>query len=41
LRKDDLIYVGHMHVDLDIVWDVVTRDLDPLVAQLKPLLPAE
>ena len=29
----------YMHVDLDIVWDVVTRDLDPLVAQLKQLLP--
>ena len=30
-----------MHVDLDVVWDVVTRDLDPLIAQLTPLLPAE
>jgi len=30
----------YMHVDLDIVWDVVTRDLEPLIAQLKPLLPA-
>jgi uncharacterized protein with HEPN domain len=31
----------YMYVDLDIVWDVVTRDLDPLIAQLKPLLPGE
>jgi len=28
-----------MHVDFDIVWDVVTADLPPLIAQLKPLVP--
>jgi uncharacterized protein with HEPN domain len=31
----------YMHVDLDIVWDVVTGDLAPLTAQLVRLLPDE
>lgn len=29
----------YMHVDFDIVWAVVTGDLPPLIAQLKPLVP--
>ncbi len=31
----------YMHVDFDIVWDVVTRDLAPLVEQLERVAPAE
>jgi uncharacterized protein with HEPN domain len=27
----------YLHVDFDIVWAVVTADLPPLIAQLKPL----
>jgi uncharacterized protein with HEPN domain len=29
----------YMHVDIDIVWGVATKDLPPLIAQLKPLVP--
>ena len=29
----------YMHVDFDIVWDVATADLPPLITQLRPLLP--
>ena len=29
----------YMHVDLDIVWDVVTRELAPLVSQLEQIVP--
>src|SRR5262249_58849378 len=29
----------YMHVDLDIVWDVVTRELAPLVVQLERIVP--
>lgn len=29
----------YLHVDFDIVWDVVTSDLPALIAQLKPLVP--
>jgi uncharacterized protein with HEPN domain len=31
----------YMHVNLDIVWDVVTDDLAPLTTQLVRLLPEE
>ena len=28
----------YMHVDLDIVWDVVTRELTPLIVQLEQIV---
>lgn len=31
----------YLHVDFDIVWDVVTADLPPLIAQLEKLVPAD
>ena len=31
----------YMHVDYDLVWGVVTRDLPPLVNALSQLMPAE
>ena len=31
----------YMHVDLDIVWDVATKELAPLVTQLEQLVEAE
>ena len=31
----------YLHVDYDIVWDVVTVDLPPLLAALEKLVPAE
>jgi uncharacterized protein with HEPN domain len=30
---------NYMHVDLDIVWNVVTQDLAPLAAQLERFVP--
>jgi uncharacterized protein with HEPN domain len=41
LQKDDLVYAGHRHVDLDVVWDVANRDLAPLAAQLERFVPEE
>lgn len=35
--RDRLIH-GYFDVDLDIVWETVTKDLPPLIAQLEPLL---
>jgi uncharacterized protein with HEPN domain len=29
----------YMHIDLDIVWDVVTQELAPLIAQLEQIVP--
>ena len=29
----------YLHVDLDLVWDVVHQDLEPLVAQLEQIVP--
>lgn len=29
----------YLHVDLDLVWDVVHQDLEPLVAQLEEIVP--
>ena len=29
----------YLHVDLDLVWDVVHQDLKPLVAQLEQIVP--
>ena len=31
----------YMHINFDIVWDVVSADLLPLVAQLRRLIPAD
>ena len=31
----------YLHVDYDIVWDVVTTDLPPLVAELERIVPPE
>jgi Uncharacterized conserved protein len=32
---------GYASVDLDLVWQVVTQQLAPLIATLEPLIPAE
>jgi len=32
---------GYVDVDLNIVWSVVTEDLDPLIAGLAPFIPPE
>ncbi len=37
--RDRLIH-GYFDVNLDIVWDTVSHDLPPLVAQLEQLLPS-
>ena len=29
----------YLHVDFDIIWDVVSADLPPLIEKLKPLVP--
>ena len=29
----------YLHVDLDLVWDVVQQDLEPLVAMLEQIVP--
>mgnify|MGYP000854734871 CR=1 FL=1 len=34
----DRIIHGYFDVDLDIVWDIVTGDLPPLIAELERLL---
>jgi uncharacterized protein with HEPN domain len=31
----------YLHVDYDIVWDVVTADLPPLIADLEKIVPPE
>lgn len=31
----------YLHVDLDIVWDVVTTELGPLIADLERMMPPE
>jgi uncharacterized protein with HEPN domain len=31
----------YLHVDYDIVWDVVTADLPPLMAELEKIVPPE
>ena len=31
----------YLHVDYDIVWDVVTSDLPPLVVELERIVPTE
>lgn len=38
--RDNLIH-GYDQVDLEEVWDIVTRDLPAFLAQAEPLLPAE
>jgi uncharacterized protein with HEPN domain len=30
----------YLHVDFDIVWDVVTAELSPLISQLERLVPS-
>jgi uncharacterized protein with HEPN domain len=35
--RDRLIH-GYFEVDLDIVWETVTKDLPPLVAQLEEIV---
>jgi len=32
---------GYLHVDYDIVWDVVTANLPPLVAELEKIVPPD
>jgi uncharacterized protein with HEPN domain len=32
---------GYDSVDLDILWQIVTRDLPPLIASLETIIPAE
>ena len=29
----------YLHVDLDLVWDVVNQDLEPLVVKLEQIVP--
>ena len=31
---------GYFDVDMDIVWDTVTKDLPPLIAELEKLKPS-
>ena len=46
MAKDDLVYVGHMldmaekavELDRDIVWDIVTRELEPLALKLRGII---
>ena len=38
--RDRLIH-GYADVDLDIIWAVVSKDLPPLIAELKKLVPPE
>jgi len=38
--RDRLIH-GYMDVNPDIVWNIVTEDLPPLIAELQRLVPAE
>ena len=38
--RDRLIH-GYFDVNLDVVWETVTQDLPPLIAQLEKLLPSE
>ena len=38
--RDRLIH-GYFGVDYDIVWDVVTADLPPLIADLEKIVPPE
>ena len=42
-RKDDSVYFGHMLEDIsqDVLWEVVTRDIPPLEAQLARIAPPE
>ncbi len=49
MPKDDLLYLDQMHdmarealqemEGYDVVWDVLTRDLPPLIAALEVVLP--
>jgi len=38
--RDRLIH-GYFDVNLDVVWETVTQDLPPLIAQLGKLLASE
>ena len=38
--RDRLIH-GYFDVNLDVVWETVTQDLPPLIAQLEKLLTFE
>jgi uncharacterized protein with HEPN domain len=38
--RDRLIH-GYFDVNLDVVWETVTQDLPPLVAQLQGLLASD
>ena len=38
--RDRLIH-GYFDVNLDVVWETVTQDLPPLIAQLEKLLASE
>lgn len=35
----NILIHAYMHIDLDRVWEVVTDDLPPLIAQLEAILP--
>lgn len=37
----DCIIHGYFNVDLDIIWQIVTRDLPPLVAELEKIAPSD
>jgi uncharacterized protein with HEPN domain len=51
MPKDESVYLGHMldqarkiiakEIDEDVVWNVATKHLMPLVELLEPLLPDE
>jgi uncharacterized protein with HEPN domain len=38
-RTRDRLIHGYFNVDLDIVWQIVTTDMPPLVKDLKAMLP--
>ncbi len=47
MQKDDIVGMRHkvvhdyLHVDFDIVWNVATVNVPPLVAQLDEIVPPE
>ena len=41
LRKDSRPLLSALNVDEDIVWDSVTQELQPLIDELKKIVPPE
>ncbi|MBI5522694.1 MAG: DUF86 domain-containing protein [Desulfarculus sp.] len=37
-KTRDVLIHDYLRVDLDVLWDTITRDLPPLAAKLRPLL---